>query len=91
MCVLRLITCLIVSLSRMPVTPVTALLFEQSYVMKQWPILGSRFAEERSNVSESIRKCPSRKLNVDVALLVLTITVLYHRMPGSRINRILLP
>jgi hypothetical protein len=33
---------------RMPLTPVTAVLFDQTYVQRQWPVLGSRLLSQTS-------------------------------------------
>ncbi len=32
----------------MPLTPVTAVLFDQTYVQRQWPVLGSRLLSQTS-------------------------------------------
>lgn len=47
---------------RMPLTPVTALLFDQTYVKEQWPILGSRL-EFKKHVPNFKQECDAHPGN----------------------------
>lgn len=52
-----------VCFNRMPLTPITSELFDQQYVMKQWPVLGSRLKIEHKEVPDKYRKCSANKGN----------------------------
>jgi hypothetical protein len=44
----------------MPLTPLTALLFEQQYVSEQWQVLGSRLQQRAPAVSKD-RDCKAHR------------------------------
>jgi endoglucanase Acf2 len=51
------------SLPRMPVTPVTSLLFDQSFVEKEWTILGYRLEEIAATLSHISPSCSGHASN----------------------------
>lgn len=48
-------------INMMPLTPITAILFDQPYVMKEWPVVGTRLLIEQKVVPDKIRQCSASK------------------------------
>eukprot|EP00595_Chromulina_sp_UTEXLB2642_P000252 CAMPEP_0196762572 /NCGR_PEP_ID=MMETSP1095-20130614/2279_1 /TAXON_ID=96789 ORGANISM="Chromulina nebulosa, Strain UTEXLB2642" /NCGR_SAMPLE_ID=MMETSP1095 /ASSEMBLY_ACC=CAM_ASM_000446 /LENGTH=448 /DNA_ID=CAMNT_0042113835 /DNA_START=1227 /DNA_END=2573 /DNA_ORIENTATION=+ len=48
-------------INMMPLSPATAVLFDQQYVMQQWPVLGSRLNAIHNTVPDQYRKCSASK------------------------------